>query len=41
MAALRKETTAKFGYRPFSIWALFRLQEWIYFTLRDLIGRNR
>ena len=38
--ALRKETTAKFGYRPCSTWALFRLQEWLYFTLRGLLGRN-
>lgn len=39
--ALKKETTAKFGYRPCSSWRLFRLQEWIYFTLRGLLGRNR
>ncbi len=26
----------KFGYRPLSFWWLFRLQEWAYFTLRQL-----
>jgi glycosyltransferase involved in cell wall biosynthesis len=39
--ALRKETTAKFGYRPCRLFRLFRLQEWLYFTLRGLLGRNR
>ena len=34
-------TTAKFGYRPCRCWTLFRLQEWLYFTLRGLLGRNR
>ena len=38
---LNKETTAKFGYRPCRWWRLFRLQEWLYFTLRGLLGRNR
>lgn len=38
---LKKETTAKFGYRPCASWPLFRLQEWLYFTLRGLLGRNR
>ena len=38
--ALRKETTAKFGYRPCRSWRLFRLQEWLYFTLRGFLGRN-
>jgi len=38
---LNKETTAKFGYRPCQSWRLFRLQEWLYFTLRGLLGRNR
>lgn len=37
---LRKETIAKFGYRPCSCWLLFRLQEWLYFTLRGLLGKN-
>ena len=39
--ALRKETTAKFGYRPCHSFRLFRLQEWLYFTLRGFLGRNR
>lgn len=38
--ALRKETTAKFGYRPCSTFRLFRLQEWLYFTLRGLFHKN-
>ena len=37
---LKKETTAKFGYRPCSYWFLFRLQEWMYFTLRGFLGKN-
>ena len=39
--SLTKGTTAKFGYRPCQSWRLFRLQEWLYFTLRGLLGRNR
>ena len=39
--ALQKETTAKFGYRPCRSWSLFRLQEWLYFTLRGFLGKNR
>jgi len=39
--SLNKETTTKFGYRPCQSWRLFRLQEWLYFTLRGLLGRNR
>ena len=39
--ALKKETTAKFGYRPCCSWTLFRLQEWCYFTLRTPLGKNR
>lgn len=39
--ALRKETTTKFGYRPCRSFRLFRLQEWLYFTLRGFLGRNR
>lgn len=30
-----------FGYRPMPTWALFRCQEWIYFTLRGVLGKNR
>lgn len=37
---LNRQTTAKFGYRPCRSWLLFRLQEWLYFTLRGLLGRN-
>ena len=40
-SVLKKETTTKFGYRPCSFWALFRLQEWLYFTLRGFLGKNR
>ncbi len=39
--ALKKETIAKFGYRPCQSWRLFRLQEWLYFTLRGFLGKNR
>ena len=39
--ALTKETTTKFGYHPCFCWPLFRLQEWLYFTLRGFLGRNR
>ena len=38
--ALNKETITKFGYRPCRSWLLFRLQEWLYFTLRGLLGKN-
>ena len=37
---LNKKTTAKFGYRPCRSWRLFRLQEWLYFTLRGFLGKN-
>ena len=37
---LDKKTIAKFGYRPCRWWCLFRLQEWLYFTLRGLLGKN-
>ena len=40
-AELNKKTTAKFGYRPFRHWWMFRLQEWLYFSLRDILGKNR
>lgn len=38
--ALDKETITKFGYRPCSSWRMFRLQEWLYFTLRGFLGKN-
>ena len=37
---LNKKTIAKFGYRPCSRWWLFRCQEWLYFTLRGILGKN-
>ena len=37
---LEKKTIAKFGYRPCRMWWIFRLQEWLYFTLRGLLGKN-
>ena len=39
--ALKKETIAKFGYRPCQSWRMFRFQEWLYFTLRGFLGKNR
>lgn len=39
--ALKKETIAKFGYRPCMSWRMFRLQEWLYFTIRGFLGKNR
>ena len=30
----------KFGYRLMNSWWLFRCQEWLYFTLRGLFGKN-
>lgn len=32
--------TRKFGYRPLPCWWMFRVQEWLYFTLRGLLRRN-
>ena len=37
---LNKCTSHKFGYRPMPCWLLFRAQEWLYFTMRDLTGKN-
>jgi hypothetical protein len=34
------QTISKFGYRPMSRWWLFRCEEWLYFTLRGLLGKN-
>ena len=39
-SSLKKETITKFGYRPCKYWFLFRLQEWLYFTLRSFLGKN-
>lgn len=33
--------TGKFGYRPMPSWWLFRLQEWLYFTMRGLLKKNK
>ena len=38
--ALDRKTTDKFGYRPCRSWLIFRLQEWLYFSLRGLLGKN-
>lgn len=38
--ALNKKTTAKLGYRHYNHWWMFRLQEWLYFTLRGFLGKN-
>ncbi len=37
---LQTQATTKFGYRLCKYWWLFRLQEWLYFTLRGFLGRN-
>ncbi len=39
--ALKKETITKFGYRPCQSWRMFRLQEWLYFTLRGFLCKNK
>lgn len=36
-----KTVSRKFGYRLMPTWWLFRLQEWLYFTLRGLVGKNK
>lgn len=38
---LADSTVRKFGYRPMPCWTLFRLQEWLYFTLRGMLGKNK
>lgn len=38
---LDNRTITKFGYRPMSSWCLFRIQEWLYFTIRGFLGKNR
>lgn len=35
-----RKLATKFGYIPLPNWLLFRVQEWIYFTLRGFLGRN-
>lgn len=38
---LPRPLTAKFGYMPTKAWWLFRLQEWGYFTIRGILGKNK
>lgn len=38
---LYKHTTSKFGYYPMAKWWQFRVQEWLYFTIRDFLGKNK
>ena len=37
---LDKKAVKKFGYRVMPAWWLFRVQEWLYFALRGLLGKN-
>ena len=37
---LPKKLKWKFGYMPTMCWALFWLQEWLYFTMRGLLHKN-
>lgn len=37
---LDKKKVRKLGYIPMPFWGLFRLEEWLYFTLRGLLGKN-
>lgn len=37
---LDQHKVSKFGYRPMPTWTLFRIQEWLYFTLRGLVNKN-
>lgn len=37
---LSTDVVTKFGYRPMPSWWLFRIQEWLYFTLRGFMGKN-
>ena len=37
---LDKKTVSKLGYMPMPMWGLFRMEEWLYFTLRGLLGKN-
>lgn len=39
-ALLDPARTRKFGYRLMPSWTLFRLQEWLYFTIRGWMGKN-
>ncbi|WP_444368454.1 glycosyltransferase family 2 protein [Prevotella sp.] len=37
---LTHATRSKFGFMPMPCWTLFRIQEWVYFSLRQILGRN-
>ena len=37
---LDKQTVRKFGYMVMPTWTLFRVEEWLYFTIRGLLGKN-
>lgn len=37
---LDAKTICKFGYYPMPSWTLFLLEEWLYFSLRSLFGKN-
>lgn len=39
--AISRKISRKFGYRPLPWWWLFRCQEWLYFSLRALVGKNK
>lgn len=41
MEAVDKDLRRKFGHRHTGSWRMFRLQEWIYFTLRGMLGKKR
>ena len=37
---LDRRIVYKFGYMVMPTWLLFRMEEWLYFTLRGLLGKN-
>ena len=37
---LSPHITRKLGYRPMPTWWLFRVEEWLYFSLRAILGKN-
>lgn len=38
---LNRSQNRKLGYLPMPTWPMFRLEEWVYFSLRRLLGKNR
>ena len=40
LTLVEKPLLRKFGHRHLGHWWLFRLQNWIYFTLRQILGKN-